>query len=229
MNSIPFAYSRPISKSRLAILPLGIVEYGTAYQLQNKIHKQRVAGEVQDTLLLLEHPPTITLGKSGKLENILVPTGTLAQMGISLYFVDRGGDVTYHGPGQLVIYPIVNLKERRWSVVDFVGVLEELMIRTLADWEIRGERNSLNRGVWVGMSKIGSIGIAVRRFISFHGLALNVNMDLDPFTWINPCGLQGVAMTSMKSILGQEVSMPEVIERTAFHMQEVFGVALENI
>jgi len=142
--------------------------------------------------------------------------------------VERGGDITYHGPGQLVIYPIMNLKEGRFGIVDFVGALEELMIRILADWGIRADRNSLNRGVWVGMSKIGSIGIAVRRSISFHGLALNVNTDLDPFTWIHPCGLQGVTVTSMKKILGQEIPMDEVKEKAAIHLQEVFGVGTER-
>ena len=142
--------------------------------------------------------------------------------------MERGGDITYHGPGQLVIYPIVNLKKAGFGVVDFVEAIEEIMIRTLDDWGIRAERNSLNRGAWVGRSKIGSIGIAVRRSISFHGLALNVNTDLDPFTWIHPCGLQGVTVTSMEKILGQQISMVEVKKRAAFHLQEVFGVRLES-
>jgi lipoate-protein ligase B len=142
--------------------------------------------------------------------------------------VERGGDITYHGPGQLVVYPIVDLRASRWSVVEFVEALEEVMIRTLMDWGIKAERNPKNRGVWVGLSKIGSVGIAVRRSISFHGLALNVNTELEPFSWVHPCGLQGVRMTSMKEILGKEIAMVDVRRATATHIQEIFHVQMET-
>jgi len=218
------------SPNKWLMLDLGLMEYGKAWDLQIRLLDARKDGILKkDAALFLEHPPVFTLGRRGGLGNLKVPEEFLTSRDIPVLHVERGGDITYHGPGQLVIYPIVNLKEGRWGVVDFVGALEELMILTLADWGIRGERNSLNRGVWVGMSKIGSIGIAVRRSISFHGLALNVNTDLDPFTWIHPCGLQGVTVTSMKKLLGQEIPMAEVKKRAAFHLQEVFGVGLESI
>lgn len=217
------------SRNKWLMLDLGLLEYGKAWDLQIRLLEARKDGILkQDAALFLEHPPVFTLGRRGGLSNLKVPEGFLNSRDIPVVHVERGGDITYHGPGQLVIYPIVNLREGRRGVVDFVAALEELMIRTLADWGIQGERNPLNRGVWVGRSKIGSIGIAVRRSISFHGLALNVNTDLDPFTWIHPCGLQGVTVTSMKRILGQDIPLAEVMKRAAFHMQEIFGVGLES-
>ena len=211
------------------MLDLGLMEYGKAWDLQIKLLEARKKDILkQDAALFLEHPPVFTLGRRGGVSNLKVPEEFLNSRNIPVVHVERGGDITYHGPGQLVIYPIVNLREAKRGVVDFVRALEELMIRTLADWGIRAERNSLNRGVWVASSKIGSIGIAVRRSISFHGLALNVNTVLDPFTWIHPCGLQGVTVTSMKKILGQEIPMAEVKKKAASHLEEVFGVGIES-
>ena len=215
--------------SEWSFLDLGLIDYQQARDFQlHLVEAKKDRQFARDVILVLEHPPVLTLGRRGGLGNLKVPEEFLNSRGIEVVHVERGGDITYHGPGQLVIYPIVNLKQAGLGVVDFVEALEEIMIRTLGDWSIRAGRNSVNRGVWVGMSKIGSIGIAVRRWISFHGLALNVNTNLDPFTWIHPCGLQGVTLTSMKKILGQEISMVEVKERAAFHLQEVFEVGLEK-
>ena len=218
------------SQNKWLMLDLGLLEYRKAWDLQVRLLEARKDGILkQDAVLFLEHPPVFTLGRRGGLNNLKVSEEFLRSRDLPVAHVERGGDITYHGPGQLVLYPIVNLREAKRGVVDFVGALEEVMIRTLADWGIQGERNSLNRGVWVGLSKIGSIGIAVRRSISFHGLALNVNTDLEPFTWIHPCGLHGVTVTSMKKISGQDLSMAEVKESAAFHLEEVFGVGLETI
>jgi len=211
------------------LLDLGLSDYKNAWDLQLRLieaRKDRILKK--DVVLFLEHAPVFTLGRRGGRNNLKVPEDFIASRGIPIVHVERGGDITYHGPGQLVIYPIVDVKEAEWSVVDFVEAIEEIMIRTVGDWGIMAERNSLNRGAWVGMSKIGSVGIAVRRAISFHGLALNVNTDLEPFTWIHPCGLQGVAVTSMKRVLGREIPMVEVKEKTALHLQEIFGVGLER-
>jgi lipoate-protein ligase B len=183
----------------------------------------------KDIFLSLEHPPVFTLGKRGDLQNLKVTKAFLESQGIEIVHVERGGDITYHGPGQLVIYPIVNLRNAGWKVVDFVEGLEEIMIRVLADWDIAAERNSVNRGVWVGRAKIGSVGIAVRHDVSFHGLALNVNTGLAPFGWVNPCGLHGVMVTSMKQILGKEIPMEEVKHMARRHIEQVFGINLFSI
>lgn len=205
------------------------MDYREAWELQIAlVEAKRGGGSLPDFVLLLEHPPVFTLGYRGARDHLLVSEEFLHERGIPLLHVERGGDVTFHGPGQLVGYPIVDLRVNGWRVVDFVGALEEVMIRCLADWGIRSGRNSMNRGVWVGMSKIGSVGIAVRRGISFHGFALNVNTLLEPFGWIHPCGLKGIQATSMKQILGRETPMEEVRCATACHIRQIFGVELER-
>ncbi len=211
------------------LVDLGLSDYKDAWDLQLRLleaRKDRILKK--DVVLFLEHLPVFTLGRRGGRTNLKVPEEFLASRGIPILHVERGGDITYHGPGQLILYPLVDLRAGAWKVIEFVEALEEIMIRTVGDWGIRAERNSLNRGAWVGMSKIGSVGIAVRRSISFHGLALNVNTDLEPFTWIHPCGIQGVAVTSMQKILGQEIPMVQVKEKAALHLQEVFGVGFER-
>jgi lipoate-protein ligase B len=140
--------------------------------------------------------------------------------------VERGGDITYHGPGQIVVYLILNLETRRMGVVGFVEALEEVMLRSVHSWGIAAQRNPANRGIWVGNNKLGSIGIAIRKGISFHGLALNVNIDLTPFTWIQPCGLQGVSMTSMKQELAHQLPMDEVCRAVQENLKSVLGLDL---
>jgi lipoate-protein ligase B len=206
-----------------------LMDYEEAWALQIALIEGRRLGRIPDVVLLLEHPPVFTLGRRGGEAHFLVDENYLKSRGIPVFHAERGGEVTHHGPGQLVGYPIVDLRANGWKVVDFVGALEEVMIRTAAHWGIRAERNSLNRGVWVGMDKLGSIGIAVRRGISFHGFALNVNTDLEPFQWVNPCGLQGVQMTSMERLLGDGVSMRAVRDMAKEVIEEVFNVFLQEI
>jgi lipoate-protein ligase B len=209
-------------------LDLGLSAYREAWDLQLRLVEARKDDVLKhDVVLLLEHPAVFTLGRRGGLANLKVTEAFLDSRGIPLVHVERGGDVTYHGPGQLVAYPVVQLKNMGLGVLGFVEGLEEVMIRTVADWGIKAERNPRNRGVWVGASKIGSLGIAVRRSVSFHGLALNVNTDLEPFTWVHPCGLQGVMITSMKQILGEAIPMEDVKAAAKEHMEDVFGVNLE--
>ena len=179
-----------------------------------------------DVVLLLEHPPVFTLGRRGGLENLTVAEDVLKDRGIPVIQVERGGNITFHGPGQLVIYPIVDLKSARLGVVDYVEMLEEVVIRVTGDWGITGERNSLNRGVWVGNRKLASVGVAVRRGISFHGVALNVNLSIEPFTWINPCGLKGIGVTSLKKEFGDSIPMDRVRKAVKHHWEDVFGVEL---
>ena len=155
------------------IYQLGLIEYSLAYRLQRELLCQRANDEITDTLILLEHPPAITIGKSGKLENVLVSQQQLAKEGISLFFIDRGGDVTYHGPGQLVAYPIIDLKKRGRDVHKYVRDLEELIIRTLSDFGINACRDRNHAGVWVEDKEIAAIGLRIRRWVSMHGFALN--------------------------------------------------------
>ncbi len=190
---------------------LGRIDYKAAWKLQTDIVSARVKGIIDtDIILFLEHPAVFTLGRRGGRDHLLVSEEFLKTSGIPIVQVERGGHITFHGPGQLVAYPIVNLKAHRIGVVDFVAALEDIMLATVQTWGITAERNSANRGIWVDNNKLGSIGLAIRKGISFHGLALNVNIDLKPFSWIQPCGLEGVWMTSMQQELGRELPMNDV-------------------
>ncbi len=201
---------------------LGVVEYEPALRLQNRLVQARIQEETRDVLLLLQHPPVITLGRSGKTDNVLVPASTLAQKQIRLIFTDRGGDVTYHGPGQLVVYPILNVQTHHLTIPQYVWSLEEVVIRLLARFDIPGGRVEKLRGVWLGSQKICSVGVHVSRMVTKHGLALNVNTDLDPFTLINPCGT-GRPVTSLAKILNREVSVGKVEELILLSFAEVFA------
>lgn len=203
------------------------MDYVAARELQERLIAARKAGHLtRDTILLLEHPPVFTLGRRGGRENLVVTEQFLHQKGIPVVAAERGGDITFHGPGQLIGYPIIDLHTRRFGLAEYVTALEEVMIRTSANWGIRAERSPVNRGVWVGSKKLGSVGIAVRRGISFHGFALNVNMALEPFSWINPCGLHGVQMTSLERELRGPVSMREVRTRIREYIEQVFEITL---
>jgi lipoate-protein ligase B len=179
-----------------------------------------------DIFILLEHPPVFTLGRRGGRENLLATEEFLEKSGIPVVHVERGGNITFHGPGQLVVYPIINLRSTGLTVPAYVSGLEEIMIRTAADWGINAGRNPINRGVWNKNNKLGSVGIAVRRGISFHGLAFNVNLSLEPFNWINPCGLQNIGITSMERELSRKVSMNRVRKAVKGHIESVFGINL---
>ena len=210
-------------------LNLGLIDYPEAWALQQKLVAARVANHIDhDILLFLEHPAVFTLGRRGGLENLLVSESYLKDSGIPVIQVERGGVITYHGPGQIVVYPIMNLHRRRIGVKDFVAAMEEAMLQTAGNWNIAAGRNSINSGIWVGRQKMGSIGIALRKGVSFHGLALNVNLDLTPFSWIQPCGLQGVSMTSMRQELGQEMQMDEVRNVLKNQLQKALGISFEN-
>lgn len=217
--------SRTLKKWHCIQLPP--VNYRDAWKLQTDLVAARWEQRLDtDVVLLLEHPPVFTLGRRGGMENLTIPEDVLKERGIPVIQVERGGDITYHGPGQLVIYPIIDLASARLGVTDYVGMLEEVIIQVAADWGITAGRNPLNRGVWVGNSKLASIGIAVRRGVSFHGVALNVNLGLEPFDWIHPCGLRGIGMTSLKKELGHSVPMDDVTTAVHRHLEEIFGIKL---
>lgn len=208
------------------VFRLGTVPYAEAFQLQTRLAQARAEGEVEDTLLLLQHPPVITIGRSGKEKNILVPPALLREKEIELVYTDRGGDVTYHGPGQLVAYAIFSLRLHGLSVPDYVWKLEEVVIRVLSRFGIPAGRVERLRGVWTGREKICSLGVHLSRWISKHGLALNVNTDLDPFRLINPCGMTDRKITSMAKILGRTLPLEEMENLTVRAFREVFRSSL---
>ncbi|MBI9085850.1 MAG: lipoyl(octanoyl) transferase LipB [Desulfobacterales bacterium] len=205
--------------------------YTEALDLQHALVAARNDGRLkQDVLLIVEHPPVFTLGRRGGRENLCVSESFLARQKVAVVQAERGGNITYHGPGQLVAYPIVDLERRRMGVADYVTLLEEAMIRTAADWGVSARRDRVNRGVWMGDKKLGSIGVAVRRGVSFHGLALNVDPSMEHFSWITPCGLAGVAMTSLRQESGSDnLSMAKAGQALARHMADLFDVEMEEI
>jgi lipoate-protein ligase B len=204
--------------------------YQKALELQLAVVEAKTSGRLAaDVILCLEHPRVFTLGRRGGRENLCVSDDFLTEKKVAVMPTDRGGNITYHGPGQLVVYPIIDIKRRRIKVVDFVSGLELAMIRTAARWDIRAGTDPANRGVWLDGDKLGSIGITVRRGVSFHGLALNVNTDMEPFDWIHPCGLDQVRMTSIERHLGGPVPMEEAHREMARHLAAVFGISLTTL
>ncbi|MBI5585468.1 MAG: lipoyl(octanoyl) transferase LipB [Deltaproteobacteria bacterium] len=209
-------------------LDLGLVPYEQAWRLQQELvaHKQSAEGS-PEVLLLLEHPPVLTLGRWGRAEHVLADSAQLKKLGIDLVRCERGGQVTYHGPGQLVGYPLLNLKKLGLGIREYVRRLEEVIIRTLADYRVSAQRREGYPGVWVGEEKIASLGLAIQQGISFHGLALNYGSCLGPFRLINPCGLAGVPMTSLEKIKGQPPAAGRLRDRLAGHFAEIFRLQPE--
>jgi lipoate-protein ligase B len=204
------------------IIDLGLIDYQKAWDLQHLLWSKRVEGELPDLLLFLEHPHVITLGRRGNRSHLLASQEVLEAMRIPIFHVERGGDVTYHGPGQMVVYPIFDLKEYGYRLIRYIGQLEEVILRILKDFGIEGRRDPLNRGVWVDGEKIASVGVAIKRWVSFHGFSLNYETDLKYFELINPCGLEEKKMTSMAKILGREISREDLVERIDFHFKQIF-------
>jgi lipoyl(octanoyl) transferase len=199
---------------------LGRMGYGPALELQQELIAARKQGTAPDHLLLLEHPHVITLGRNGHLENLLASAETMERAGISYFPTDRGGDVTYHGPGQLVAYPILDLREWHRDVGAFVRAVEQTIIDTLADYGIEAGRIPKLTGVWVDGRKIAAIGVHISRWVTSHGLALNVSTDLSYFQYIVPCGLTK-PVTSMAQ-LGVRVTLEEVSRNLAAHFGRIF-------
>ncbi len=208
----------------LLIEQMGRVSYKVAHdrqlELVEKLFREK---QGNDVCLIGEHEPVFTLGRHGKPEHVTVSEDFLHQRNIELVRVERGGEVTWHGPGQLVCYPLINLRRRRLGVAEYVHLLEGIMLKVVERFGIGAAREKRNHGIWCGEKKIGSVGIAVRHGISFHGLALNVHPDLEPFSWINPCGLADVSMGSMAEQLQQSVDIKEVESVMIAEVERVFG------
>jgi len=204
---------------------LGTQPYERVLNLQHRLADELHKGTLEaDMMLLLEHEPVFTLGHNGGRENLTVSEEFLRGKGIEIVQTERGGNITYHGPGQIIAYPIIRMNTLGLGIAKYVEALEEVMLRTASDWGVSAARSSRNHGVWVGNKKLGSVGIAIRRGIAFHGIALNVHLSLEPFSWINPCGLFGVAMTSLKEEGGGNLHMALVRDAMVHHMESVFGI-----
>ena len=201
---------------------LGRVAYSDGLKLQGQAVEE-CSTNGREQLLLLEHPHVITLGRGAKETNILLDEGSLESISVEVHHTGRGGDVTYHGPGQLVGYPILNLRPDRCDVHRYVRDLEQVLILTLAEYGITGERIDGLTGVWVGSEKIGAIGVRIARWITSHGFALNVNTDLSYFRTIVPCGIIGRGVTSMSRLAGRDFEVAEVSGVVAAKFAEVFG------
>ena len=208
---------------------MGCVPYPDALALQRGLVQARISGRLaEDVWLILEHPPVYTLGRRGGRQNLIVPRRFLEERKIPVIPVERGGDITYHGPGQIVGYPIIDLRRAGMGVRDYVEGLEELMLRTAACWGVIARRDPRNRGVWVGERKIGSVGIHVRRRISFHGFAFNVNPSLTPFEWMHPCGLRGVGVTSLAAESAAEIDPAAVRAALRQAAARIFNVRFRS-
>ena len=215
------------------LVNLGTIPYTDALALQHRIVEARKRGALNDTLLLLEHPPVFTLGRNANESNIIAAPDLLNQLGIDVFRVERGGDVTYHGPGQLVGYPILDLHNFRLDVGWFVRSMEEMLIRALGDFEIHGKRVNKLVGVWLdtptGEAKIVQIGARIEQWITYHGFALNVDPNMGHFDLIVPCGISDKPVTSMARVLNQSMNLRAVRERVAARFGEVFGAEMIQV
>ena len=214
----------------LEVRRLGVVPYAEALQLQRDLVEERRAGQVPDLLLLLQHPPVITLGVKGDggRANVLVTDARLKELGVEISETGRGGDVTYHGPGQIVGYPILDLKPDRCDVHRYVRDLEEVMIRVCADYGVSAGRIPGLTGTWIGNEKVGAIGVRISRWITSHGFAFNVSTNLTDFQLIVPCGITDHGVTSLEKATGHELSLAEVEDRVASRFASVFNGSLDQ-
>ncbi|MCR4402328.1 MAG: lipoyl(octanoyl) transferase LipB [Firmicutes bacterium] len=207
----------------IEILNLGRVEYRDAYEYQRARVQKRQADEVPDCLIMVEHPPVITLGRGGGWNNIVVSRDFLRERGVEVFETERGGNVTFHGPGQLVGYPIIKLDRGERDLHRLLALYEEAIITAIGRYGIRGEHKPGLVGVWVSNRKIASIGVCVAKWVTFHGFAINVSVDMRWFEMINPCGLEASIMTSMEEVTGKAHSVEELVLPVGLAFAEVLG------
>jgi len=215
--------------ARLLVCRAGVLEYRAAWDLQRAVAARIAAGLSPDTLLLLEHPPTYTCGPLAGPRHLLVPEAELRRRGAVLIATDRGGDFTYHGPGQVVGYPLLNLRRRGGDLHCYLAALETALIRAVARWGVAAQREPGLPGIWVGNEKLAAIGIKISRGVSLHGFALNVNTDLAWFDLIVPCGLRERGVTSLQRLTGRPVPLEQVLDALEEAFGAVFGTQTERV
>lgn len=206
------------------ILDLGLVDYEESYRIQKELVSKKKLGEIEDSVIIAEHPPVFTIGRTGRRENLLVSEEAIRKDNIKFLKVDRGGDITFHGPGQIVIYPIIDLKNRGKDLHRYLRDLEEVLIGFLKEYSVSGDRLKDRTGVWAGGRKIAFIGIAATDWITYHGLSLNIDVDLKYFSMIRPCGLKGVEVTALNKILNRDVNMFDAKARLLYHLHNIFRI-----
>lgn len=206
----------------LDCIDLGICEYKQAYEIQKQIHQEVYEGKRNDTLIFVEHPPVLTLGASFHSENLLFPEDFYAQRGIAIEKTDRGGDVTYHCPGQLVLYPIFNIAHHGRDLHKWLRDLEEVVILTLAEFNISSRRFPPHTGVWVEDKKIAAIGVKAKKWVNLHGIAINCTNDLTPFQWFVPCGIKNYGVTSLERESGQAIDIKCLANKLHSSIKMVF-------
>jgi lipoyl(octanoyl) transferase len=211
-----------MKERKLNIINLGLEPYQKIWDFQHHLHKLRIEEEIDDVFILLEHSNVYTLGKVAKREHLLVSPQKLTEEKIDLFEIDRGGDITYHGPGQIVGYPIIKLDDLYQDIHRYLRELEEVIIQTLKFYGVESGRNSKFTGVWIGDEKIAAIGIKVSRWVTMHGFAFNINTDLSYFEKIIPCGISEKGVTSLEKILGQKISIEEVKEHLIQNFVKIF-------
>jgi lipoyl(octanoyl) transferase len=216
----------PEPSRQLHVVDLGRRDYVSVLELQEQTHAARIRGEIPDTLLLVEHEPVITMGRAAKREHILVPTELLAARGIEVHEIGRGGDVTYHGPGQLVAYPILDLRPDRCDVRRYVRNLEQVMLQVATSYGLDSQRIDGKTGAFCDDRKYGALGVRISRWVTMHGIAINVSTDLNAFSLIVPCGLADTAVTSLSRETGRDITLAEARERTQQQFADVFGYKL---
>ncbi len=213
---------------RCHVVDLGFLDCRKTWALQKELVEKRFRQEIPDTLILAEHPPVFTIGRRGSKKNLHVSDEYLETLGITVIEVDRGGDITYHGPGQLIGYPILDLTGHGRDVHLLLRRLEEVLIRLLADCGVKAKRVAGYTGVWVEDEKIAAIGIGVRRWISFHGFCLNVNPDMKYFSMISPCGIRDKGVTSLTKLKTEGIGLQEMKEGLVRHFEDVFTMNMEK-
>jgi len=217
---------RMYSKKKCLVYDLGIMDYLDALDIQNKLVDMRVSSKISDMLVLLEHPPVFTIGRSGEIDSVVAPNKV--RQNTPVLYTNRGGGITYHGPGQLICYPIFNLRENELSVHKYISNLEEVVIKSLACLGVTGKRKEGYPGVWVNEEKICSLGLRITRGVSMHGFALNVNTDLKYFTYILPCGMSDKVITSVSKLIRQKIDMRMVKKYVLQSFTYVFGIELKE-
>lgn len=224
-----FDMDRGTTDRKLLEIALGRTQYEKVWTFQKRLLGQRAAGLIPDCLITTEHEPVLTMGRGTDKQNLLVSPEELNRRGVNLFEIERGGDITFHGPGQVVVYPIIDLRERHRDTHQYLRDLEQVAIRTLAGFDLKASIKEGLTGVWVGDSKVGAIGVAVSKWITYHGIAINITTDLNHFGLINPCGITKYPVGSVTNLLGYDPGLENFRNALVQQFTEYFGYTIEKV